>query len=233
MKSPPALEDTARLTVLEVACPLAAVGPDAVGGVEQVISLLDEGLTRRGHRSIVVAQAGSLCQGTLIATPAIPEGSARGAAAQERAWEAQRRAIAEACRRYPVDLIHFHGVDFNHYLPDSGPPALVTLHLPPASYGEGALLPRRPDVFFNCVSASQQRSFAPDLYLLHPIENGVALERRRFSARKRGFCLALGRICPEKGYPRALSPPRERGHRSSSPAASSPTRTTFATSARR
>ncbi len=204
MKSPPVLEDAARLTVLEVAYPLATVGPDAVGGAEQVVSLLDEGLVRRGHRSIVIAQEGSFCQGTLIATPAIPEGRALDAAARERAWEAQRRAITEACRRYPVDLIHFHGVDFHHYLPDSGPPALVTLHLPPASYGEGALRPRRPDVFFHGVSGSQQRGFAPDLYLLHHIENGVALERRRFSAHKRGFCLALGRICPEKGYSRAL-----------------------------
>lgn len=204
MNGSPLFEDTPRLTVLEVAYPLAAVGPDAVGGAEQIVSLLDEGLVRRGHCSLVVAQEGSSCQGTLIATPALREGRALDAAVRERAWEAHRRAIAEACRRFPVDLIHFHGVDFNHYLPDSGPPALVTLHLPITSYDEGALHPTRSDVFFHGVSASQHRSFGSGLSLLQPIENGIALDRRRFSAHKRGFCLALGRICPEKGYPRAL-----------------------------
>lgn len=192
------------MKILEVASPLAPVGPDAVGGAEQMVSLVDEGLVRRGHQSIVVAQEGSTCRGTLIATPAIPEGRTIDAAAQERAWAAHRSAIADACRRYPIDLIHLHGVDFDHYLPASGPPALVTLHLPVASYGEGALWPLRPDVFFHCVSASQRRTCAPELYLLRDIANGVALERHRFSDRKRGFCLALGRICPEKGYARAL-----------------------------
>ena len=35
------LEETPRLTVLEVACPLAPVGPDAVGGAEQMVSMVD------------------------------------------------------------------------------------------------------------------------------------------------------------------------------------------------
>jgi glycosyltransferase involved in cell wall biosynthesis len=80
----------------------------------------------------------------------------------------------------------------------------VTLHLPFASYEQGALEPVRPDVFFHCVSAAQRRRSPPDLYLLDDVPNGIALDRRRFSARKRDFCLALGRICPEKGYSRAL-----------------------------
>lgn len=198
------LEDTPRLTVLEVACPLAPVGPDAVGGAEQMVSMVDERLVRGGHTSIVIAQEGSICKGTLIATPKTPEGRALDAAARERAWASHRWAITDACERYPIDLVHFHGVDFDHYLPASGPPALVTLHLPVTSYGEGALRPLRPDVFFHCVSAAQRRGCPPELYLLPDIPNGVALERRRFSTHKRGFCLSLGRICPEKGYARAL-----------------------------
>jgi glycosyltransferase involved in cell wall biosynthesis len=204
VKSASIVEDTDRLTVLEVACPLAPVGPDADGGAEQMLSLVDEGLVRRGHQSIVIAQEGSVCKGTLIATPPIPEGRALDAAARERAWATHRWAIADACRRHPIDLVHFHGVDFNRYLPASGPPALVTLHLPITSYGRDALSPLRPDVFFHCVSASQHRTCPPELYLLQDIANGVAIERRRFAVQKRGFCLALGRICPEKGYARAL-----------------------------
>ena len=43
------------LTVLSVSYPLAPVGPDAVGGAEQILSALDAGLVAAGHRSIVVA----------------------------------------------------------------------------------------------------------------------------------------------------------------------------------
>lgn len=204
MKDSPRLALTPRLTILEVAYPLAPVRLDAMGGAEQILALVDEGLVHADHRSIVVAQEGSVCKGTLIATPAIPEGRALDEAAQTRAWAEHRKAIAEACRRYPVDLVHFHGVDFQHYLPASGPPVLVTLHLPITSYRDDALRPLRPDVFFHCVSAAQRRSCPPDLYLLDDVPNGIALGRARFSERKRGFCLALGRICPEKGYARAL-----------------------------
>src|SRR6058998_755143 len=44
-----------RLTILSVAYPLARVGPDAVGGAEQVLTQLDAALTQAGHRSLVIA----------------------------------------------------------------------------------------------------------------------------------------------------------------------------------
>ncbi|TIS04832.1 MAG: glycosyltransferase family 4 protein, partial [Mesorhizobium sp.] len=58
------------LTVLNVAYPLAPVGLDAVGGAEQVLSMLDHALVRQGHQSIVVACRGSSAAGTLVETPA-------------------------------------------------------------------------------------------------------------------------------------------------------------------
>lgn len=197
-------EETPRLTVLEVACPLAPVGPDAAGGAEQVVSLVDEELVARGHRSIVIAPAGSVCRGTLIATPAVPGKRRLDGSARARAWAAHRRAIDEACLRYAIDLVHFHSVDFNHYLPEAGPPALVTLHLPLSRYEAGALEPERPDVFFHCVSASPRLARPTSGYLLDDVPHGIAVDRQRFSARKRDFCVALGQICPEKGYSRAL-----------------------------
>ena len=54
------------LTVLSVAYPLAPVGPDAVGGAEQILTCLDRALVRAGHRSIVVACEGSKTCGTLF-----------------------------------------------------------------------------------------------------------------------------------------------------------------------
>jgi glycosyltransferase involved in cell wall biosynthesis len=64
--------------------------------------------------------------------------------------------------------------------------------------------PKRPQTWLHCVSASQQAHCPPSGALLPYIPNGVPLERLHTRVRKRGYALALGRICPEKGYHLAL-----------------------------
>ena len=61
------------MLILNVAYPFAPVGPDAVGGAEQILTALDAALVRAGHRSVVVAREGSACQGRLIPVRAFPE----------------------------------------------------------------------------------------------------------------------------------------------------------------
>jgi glycosyltransferase involved in cell wall biosynthesis len=193
------------LTVLNVAYPLAPVGPDAVGGAEQVRTRLDEALTQAGHRSLVVACAGSVTAGTLLPTPR-PEGPLT-ADVKRAAQEQHRAAVAEALRRWPVDVVHLHGVDFPAYLPPPGVPALVTLHLPPAWYPSAAFRLSRPQTFLHCVSAAQRRACPPEARLLPVIENGVPDPGPSPHARRR-FVLALGRVCPEKGFHLALEAAR-------------------------
>lgn len=185
------------LTVLNVGYALAPVGPDAVGGAEQVLSALDRALVAAGQRSLVVAPRGSIVAGELIATTAVPEpitGAARSAV-EER----QRRAIECALSSAPVDVIHAHGVDFAAHLPPTDVPTLVTLHLPADFYPAGALA-ARPNTWFNAVSAAQHRTLPALPNLLDPIPNGVPVEHFMARHAPRGFALALGRICPEKGF---------------------------------
>ncbi len=191
-----------RLTVLSVAYPLAPVGPDAVGGAEQVLARLDEALVRAGHRSLVVACEGSAVAGTLVATPR-PEGALTDAVKRE-AQRRHRQAIRRALAAWPVDVVHLHGLDFPAYLPPPGPPALVTLHLPPAWYPPEAFRPARPLTYLQPVSASQRRACPPCAALLPEIENGVRVEGRPARHARRRFALALGRVCPEKGFHLAL-----------------------------
>ncbi|OAS27289.1 glycosyltransferase [Methylobacterium platani] len=192
------------LTILAVAYPFAPVGPDAVGGAEQVLARLDAALAAAGHRSVVVARADSRVAGTLVPVPA--EGGPIDDAARERARARHRAAIAQALRDHPVDLIHLHGIDFAEYLPPPGPPVLATLHLPPAWYPLEALHPRRPRTWIHGVSAAQARACPPDPALLPPIPNGVPVEALATARHaRRGFALALGRICPEKGFHHALA----------------------------
>lgn len=193
------------LSVLNVGYALAPVGPDAVGGAEQVLSALDRALVAAGHRSLVVAPEGSLVAGTLIATAPLPAHlteSERSAIEQR-----QRAAIQRVLAETPIDLIHAHGLDFAEYLPETTVPTLITLHLP-AEFYRPAALGARPNTWFHCVSAAQQRRFPPLPNMLDPIPNGVPVALLQAHHARRNFALALGRICPEKGFHLALDAAR-------------------------
>ncbi len=197
------------LTVLQVAYPFAPVTPDAVGGAEQVLSMIDRGLRARGHRSLVVACQGSKVAGRLIAGPAVPERV--DGAARERVWQEYRQRIAASLLEWRVDVAHFHGLDFFEYLPAAAVPTLVTLHLPIAWYPPDAVRPE-PPVHVQCVSAFQRGTCPPDVPVRAVIENGVDLDALRPCPDVKGdYFLALGRICPEKGYEIALDAAKAAG----------------------
>jgi glycosyltransferase involved in cell wall biosynthesis len=195
------------LTILSVAYPFAPVSPDSVGGAEQILARLDLALVRTGHRSIVMACEGSRAAGTLVAVP-LPQGPIDDHA-RAAAYEHVTASIGAALRRWPVDLVHLHGVDFHAYLPPPGVPVLSTLHLPPAFYPTGALTPQRSDTWLHCVSAAQHAACPPSPALLDPIENGVPVEALAARHGKRRFALSLGRICPEKGVHLAIEAARQ------------------------
>ncbi|HYG87131.1 MAG TPA: glycosyltransferase [Azospirillum sp.] len=190
------------LTVLSVAHLFAPVGPDAVGGAEQVLTALDAALVRAGHRSLVLAADGSQVADTLIPLPRV-NGSI-DAAGYHSLNAHISTALAETLNRTQVDLVHMHGVGFHNHLPPPGVPTLVTLHLPFDFYPEAALAPSRPATWLHGVSKAQHRTAPPGTRLLPPIENGVPVDKLSIRVPKRRFAVALGRICPEKGFHLAL-----------------------------
>lgn len=196
------------LTVLNVAYPFAPVSFDTTGGAEQILAALDRALTRAGHRSIVLACEGSEVTGTLVP---VPVHSTIGPAAWHEAHARHRAAIAAALERWPVDVVHMHGVDFQAYLPTKPVPVLVTLHLSMDRYAPDALCVARPATWFNCVSADQQAAWGKRPDLLPVIENGVDLDRFCASHARRRFALMLARICPEKGVHLAIAAARLAG----------------------
>jgi glycosyltransferase involved in cell wall biosynthesis len=161
-----------------------------------------------GHRSIVIAPHGSRVAGELIALPAaewIDEGH------RNTVYQSLREQLGAILERERIDLVHLHGVDFARYLPPTGPPALITLHLPTSWYAADALVPSRPATWLNPVSRAQARTLPRHSHVLEPIENGVEVAEFAAPARKREFALALGRICFEKGYHEALEAARLAG----------------------
>ncbi|MCL4767267.1 MAG: glycosyltransferase [Hyphomicrobiaceae bacterium] len=194
------------LRVLQLAYPLAPVGPDAVGGAEQVLCHLERGLAARGHETIVVACEGSQVCGRLLPVPRICPPYDAAAIESVRARHAE--AIRDALTRWRVALVHMHGFDFDSYLPPPGVPVLATLHCPPSWYSPDALRPRREETWLNAVSRRQHEELSPNDRLLPFVENGVPVEAFSGLNARRGFALVLARIAPEKGIREALEAAR-------------------------
>ena len=198
------------LTILSVAYPLTPVGPNASGGSEQILSMLDRHLTRSGHRSIVVAVEGSEVQGQLIPSPRAATVELND---EVRRWgqRVHQRLILETLNRYPVDLVHMHSLDFHAYLPASSVPTLATLHLPLDWYPQQIFQQPRKNLLLNCVSQTQQLT-CPEIAAPLPIvRNGVDVKSFNWKTKRKPFVLALGRVCPEKGFHLALEAARQAG----------------------
>ncbi|MBV9675932.1 MAG: glycosyltransferase family 4 protein [Acidobacteriaceae bacterium] len=187
------------LSILSVGYPLLPVSVDAAGGAEQILALLEQSLVQGGHRSLVVAAEGSKVCGELITTPAV-NGEMTEEVRQE-AQEAHRLAIRETLEKYEVDLIHFHGLDFYAYLPESPIPKLATLHLPLDWYPDEIF--ELPGIQLNCVSQMQAHS-VPDKKRVFVVPNGIDTKKFCANGAHTGPLLWLGRICPEKGVHLAL-----------------------------
>lgn len=199
------------MTILTVAYPLLAAGPDAAGGAEQVLYLLERGLVAAGHRSIVIAARGSQVSGELIATPVLGEDLAE---TERPAAQAEHlRSIRAALHSHNVDLIHFHGLDFHTYVPCETVAKLATLHLPPAWYPSWIFHSANlhsANLNLNCVS-DHQAAVSPGDTKLAVVRNGVDVEKFGAPGSSRGFLLWIGRICPEKGVHVALEVARSAG----------------------
>lgn len=192
------------MTILSVGYPLFPVAQDASGGAEQILLLLTRELSEQGCESYVVAARGSRVNGRLLETP-----TKAGEIVEEdrvRARRAHLEAIEQAIRVYRIDLIHFHGLDFHTYVPETNIPMLATLHLPLSWYPEHIF--RQSRVKLNCVSHAQAADTGLPVVL-----NGVDVDRYRPVTRPGDYVLWLGRICPEKGVHLALDAAKEAGLR--------------------
>jgi glycosyltransferase involved in cell wall biosynthesis len=194
-------------TILNVAFPFNAVSENAVGGAEQVVARLDKAIVENGGTSLVVATADSDVCGTLLPIPAM-----RGPITPEKEnaiWRECRSRIAEAVREHNVDLVHLHGIDFHRYWLDIFIPQLVTLHLPVSWYPREIFKAARgKNTLLHCVSPTQHRDCPDSNALLAPICNGVEVSCEPPAITKGNYVVALGRICPEKGFHIALEAAR-------------------------
>ncbi|MFP4012750.1 MAG: glycosyltransferase [Chitinispirillaceae bacterium] len=196
-------------SILNVAYPFAPVCPDTAGGAEQVLLSLDKYLHRNGHRSLVLACRGSRVNGELREID-VPEGLIDDLT--RLSVEKKYRSMIESMvKENGVDLVHFHGIDFERYLPSVSVPVLVTLHLPVSWYSPCIPLINRSQIYFNCVSYNQQSTCRNLPNLLGVIENGVEISSLSGVQTREKYAVTMGRICPEKRLHVAMDAAREAG----------------------
>jgi glycosyltransferase involved in cell wall biosynthesis len=202
--------------VLYVAYPLLAVSPESAGGAEQVLWTLEREMARRGVCTTVAASEGSSVTGELFSTghpcSACDDFERRFCEHQERALELIDRRARQG---EAFDLIHDMSGSFWGRAAQINTPVLATLHLPREFYSPRLFAEVAPNVTFNCVSASQAKSFAGLEAVAGIVGNGIDLDRFALApglgsegnhaagAARRGL-LWLGRICAEKAPHLAL-----------------------------
>jgi hypothetical protein len=157
-----------HLVVLNVAYPFARIGPDSEYEAERTIAQLDAALVRAGHESVVMACEGSITEGILLETQMPSNGL--DDAGRQQVYDQYRFTLRRFLEKWPIDLIHMHGVDFYEYLPPPGAPVLVTLHSPLDHYPESVFHLERPSTFLNCVSSVQRRNCPACADLLLDVE---------------------------------------------------------------
>jgi len=68
-----------------------------------------------------------------------------------------------------------------------------------------------PNLYFNCVSESQARTFADLRNVLGVVQNGIAVEQFAFTRDKDNYVLWLGRVCEEKAPHLAIAAAQRAG----------------------
>jgi glycosyltransferase involved in cell wall biosynthesis len=197
------------LRLLLTAYPLLPVNTESCGGAEQVLTTLEGELAQRGHHTTLAACNGSCARGRLFPTGEPSRGldllSAREA-------EHNQRILELLQDHAPFDLIHDHG-GFWQQAAALEVPVLGTLHLPRQFYPDELFRNLPGNVFFNCVSSSQRKTFAGVPHVIATVSNGIRLQDFPLQERKQDYLLWMGRLCEEKGPHVAIDVARRAGMR--------------------
>jgi glycosyltransferase involved in cell wall biosynthesis len=207
-----ALEHLSTLKIAHVGPVATAIPPPKSGSVEQMTSLLTEGLVARGHDVTLFATANSTTRARLHAT------FDHGYWEDEHMWPWELyemlnlAAAVERAREF--DLIHYEAAYFPISLAFARlcpVPLLQTLHHSPSA-AEVALWSRYPEAGFVAISDEQARLLA-GVTVVGTVLHGIDTDRFTFRAEPDDYLLFLGRFTEGKGVLQAIEVARRTGIR--------------------
>src|SRR5579883_81084 len=184
------------------------VPPPAYGGIEAVVSLVADGLVRRGHEVTLYATGDSITTARLCS---VLDQSLRTAGVdQPLPYQLAHVAsvLADADR---YDLIHNHcGELLMAFAHLKSTPMLTTIHGPMVP--DSRIIWDHYDGYFNTISHASKNGF-PDRGYLGVVYNGIDVESFPFTREKGDYLLFLGRVSIEKGTHVAIEAARRLGQR--------------------
>ena len=192
------------LKIAHVGPVATAIPPRRSGSVEQMTSLLTEGLVARGHNVTLFATADSQTHATLHAT------FEHGYWEDEHMWPWELyemlnlAAAVERAREF--DLIHYEAAYFPislAFIRLCPVPLLQTLHHSPRA-AEVALWSRYPEAGFVAISDEQARLLA-GVTVVGTVLHGIDTDRFSFRETPDDYLLFLGRFTEGKGVLQAIA----------------------------
>ncbi|MBI3981264.1 glycosyltransferase family 4 protein [Candidatus Microgenomates bacterium] len=186
------------MRIAQIAPLIERTPPKKYGGTERVVSLLTEGLVKRGHEITLFATKDSITSAKLIGS--FPHGLREASLkhwADRTYWN-----ILNSGKPYQkqedFDIIHDHSGLFSLPAAEiSSTPVIYTLH-GVLNRHQIALLRNYRNPFLISISYSQRKP-APDLNYFDNIYHGIETPAYPFSEKHNGYLLYVGRICKEKG----------------------------------
>jgi glycosyltransferase involved in cell wall biosynthesis len=186
------------------------VPPPRYGGIEWIVSLLTDGLVKRGHEVTLYAPGNSTTAAELRAPfdEAIDLGTMDFYGAVHPMAIQSVAPFLEA-ERY--DVIHDHTGPIAACLGAlSDTPVLHTLHGPFNPDVKQLFRMIADKIYFNSISDAQ-RSGCPELNYIGTIYNAVQVETYPFRSEKDDYALFLGRFTEDKGAHNAIYVARQAG----------------------
>ena len=196
-----------------IAPPWFPLPPQNYGGIEFVVSLLTEGLVKRGHEVTLFASGDSETRARLEYH--------YSRAPFERIGEDDSieviHSLAAYSRADEFDIIHDHdgfpgramGALVTRLF---GTPVVATLHGPADPTTQRLLTTLRNDLTFIAISNYQRGGF-PDLRFAATIPNAIDVEHLPFSDVKEDYFLFIGRMIADKGAHTAIEVAKRLGGR--------------------
>ncbi|MBI4729777.1 MAG: glycosyltransferase, partial [Acidobacteria bacterium] len=195
------------MKVAQIAPPWLAVPPAGYGGIEWVVSLVSDGLARRGHDVTLYAPGGSRTRARLVS----PFPEPLGTRMIGEPWHETMHTFAAYADAVGYDVIHDHsgmiGLGIGAL---SGRTVVHTLHGPFDEHAKRWYRSVSGHAWFVAISEAQ-RAACPELSYAGTVHNGIDLDRYPFRADKEDFLLFLGRSNHEKGPEVAVEVARRTG----------------------
>jgi len=195
------------LRVVILAPPYVELPPARYGGTEAVCAGLADALLERGHDVTVVGAGRRRISSRFVATRPEPQPERMGQLMPDVLHAA---AAARLLGEIRPDVVHDHTLAGLLSAGSRVAPTVATMHAP--MQGEMLQLARAvaPTVRLVAISHSQRRQ-ARELPWVGMVHNAVRVRDFPFLRSKQPYALFMGRVCPEKGLPTAITAARAAG----------------------